>query len=284
MRSSWRDLWNAIVKTLLLFGSISLEASENDIAPAQPPINWDDGQFYYILFGYPYTSQEKARTHIETKLKMQLDELNRVCGLSDIQIQKLKLAASLDVTRYFDEVEVTRKTMQQREILAIARGDNLRETWPLRIKRLCLFGETSFFSKTVRKTLNQDQLAKYDSVVNERRQFRYRASIKVALTRLELCTSRPPGFAPLRATQREAIVQLILENTQPPLAFGDDVCMGSIPEYAVMYYLSKLPESKLKPLMEERQWEQMQGTIKKAQIWIQDLIESGLLPRDGITS
>jgi hypothetical protein len=83
--------------------------------------------------------------------------------------------------------------------------------------------------------------------------------------------------ASLRAAQHEAIVQLILENTQPPPAFGKyDI-------YVVMYHLSQLPESKLKPLLEEQQWQQMQAKINQYQAMIHFLIiQNGLIPKDDI--
>jgi len=266
---------------ILLFGSISLKAADDDVEPpkkeaqANGPHQWDEAIFYVNLFKWPLNSKEKGSTHIETKLNLQLDELNRVCGLSDAQRQKLKIAANFAIKRFFEEADVIRKKMQQGQIDNFALAQNWREFESLQIKLKFLFGETSFFSKAVRKTLNPDQIAKYDSIVNERRHFRYRASIEVALTQME-CWSWRRGSAPLRAAQHEAIVQLILENTQPPPAFGEyDI-------YVVMYHLTQLPESKLKPLLEEQQWQQMQAEIVQHQPIIQILIQNGLIPKDDI--
>ena len=45
---------------------------------------------------------KQAREKINVRLKLQLDELNRICQLTDTQKQKLTLAASSDIKRFFD--------------------------------------------------------------------------------------------------------------------------------------------------------------------------------------
>ena len=274
MRGSGHQLLNVMATAILLFGSISLDAAPDDVEPPKieaqengQMFQMDEANFDANVF-QPSGNAKQARMHIETKLKLQLDELNRVCGLSDTQRKKLKLAASSDVKRFFDEVDVIRKKVKAGRIDQNAWNNIWQEIQPLRNKQSSgLFSESSFFSKAVRRTLNPEQIAKYDVVVNERRRFRYRASIEVVMTNLE-------SSVPLRRTQHEAIVQLILDETHPPSAFGQ------YDTYVVMHHLSKLPESKLKPMLQEHQWQQMQAQFNQYRGMEHFLIQNGLIPKD----
>src|SRR5439155_20666628 len=85
-----------------------------------------------------------------------------------------------------------------------------------------LFGETSLFAKRIRRTLTDEQQAKYQLVLEERRKFRYRAAIEVSLHTLG-------NTVALRHDQHEAILKLLVEETQPLRVFGQ------YDQYAVMF-------------------------------------------------
>ena len=216
----------------------------------------------------PSGNPKTARTQIETRLKLQLDELHRVCGITEAQKQKLTLAASSDIKRYFDEVDKVRKKVKAGKIDQNEWNNIWQEIQPLRNRQSAgLFGDTSFFAKTLRKTLTEEQIQKYDAVVNERRKFRYRASLEVVVTNLE-------STVPLRHTQHEAIVKLLLDETHPPATFGQ------YDQYLVMYQLGKLAEPKLKPLLDEHQWKLLTVQIQQYKGMEQFLIQNGLIPKE----
>ena len=226
----------------------------------------DEANFDANVF-QPSGNAKQARTQIETKLKLQLDEINRVCDLSETQKQKLKLAASSDVKRFFDEVAVLRKKVGKGQLDQNAWNNIWQEIQPLRTRQSAgLFGDSSFFAKTVRKTLNTEQLVKYEAVVNERRRFRYLASIEVVMTNME-------SSVPLHRSQHDAIVKLLMDESQPPSAFGQ------YDQYLIMYHLGRL-ESKIKPLVEESQWKQLQVQFNQYRGMEQFLIQNGLLPKE----
>ena len=227
----------------------------------------DEANFDANVF-QPSGNAKAARTQIETKLKLQLDELHRVCGITEAQKQKLTLAASSDVKRFFDEVDRIRKKVKAGNIDQNAWNNIWQEIQPLRNKQAAgLFGDSSFYAKTVRKTLNEEQIQKYDAVVNERRKFRYRASLEVAVTNLE-------SAVPLKHSQHEAIVKLLMEETQPPPTFGQ------YDQYLVMHQLGKIAEPKLKPLLDEHQWKLMEGQIQQYKGMEQFLIQNGMIPKE----
>jgi hypothetical protein len=257
----------------VILASLSVHAAPDDIEPPKQEdqadgqkFQMDEASFDANVF-QPSGNAKQARKQIETKLKLQLDELNRVCGLNDAQTHKLKLAGSSDIKRFFDEVSEVRKKVT----LGMLNQNQWNQIWqdiqPIRTRQTKgLFGETSFYSKAVRKTLTDDQMARYDIVVNERRRFRYRASIEVAMTNLE-------SAAPLRHSQHEAIVKLLLDETQPPPTFGE------YDNYLIMHQLAKLSETRLKPLLDEPQWKQMEAQFNQARGMEQFLIQNGLLPK-----
>ncbi len=261
---------------LALISSRPVSAAPDDVEPPKQEeqvdgqlFQMDEANFDANVF-QPSRNAKQARSQIETRLRLQLEELNRVCGLDEAQKQKLKLAASSDIKRFFDEVNVIRK----RVTLGMLNQNQWNQIWqeiqPLRNRQtMGLFGETSFYAKAVRKTLNDDQMARYEKVVNERRRFRYRASIEIALTNLE-------SSAPLRHSQHEAIVKLLLDETQPPPTFGQ------YDQYLIIHQLAKLSELKLKPILDDNQWNQMQGQFNQARGMEQFLIQNGLLPKDDI--
>jgi hypothetical protein len=110
-----------------------------------------------------------ARKVIERQLRSQLEELERVCGLSEMQKEKLALAAQGDMKRFFGQVEEARKkffAMENDQLAFKALWfDDLR---PLQAKlTIGLFSEGSLYTKTLRGTLTPAQWKKYDAVLRK---------------------------------------------------------------------------------------------------------------------
>jgi hypothetical protein len=265
-----------VVLTISLFAvtpSVGLGAVD-DIVPAKQGVAVEDQMFQMDEANFdanvfqPSGNADQARIQMETKLKLQLNELNRVCELSDAQSHKLKLAASVDIKRFFGSVAVIRKKVKAGKINQQEWQEIWQEIQPLRTRQQAgLFGDSSFFAKSIRKTLNPEQLVKYEVLVNERRRFRYRASIAVAIVNLQ-------NTVPLRRAQQQAIIKMLLEETQPPPVFGQ------YDQYLVMYQMARLPEEKFKPLFDEEQWKQLQVQFNQYRGMDQFLIQNGLIPKE----
>ena len=256
----------------LIAGQNSAWTAPDDVeapkVPQQANRNFfmDEANFEANLFN-PHGNAKQARQRIESKLKLQLDEMHRCCNLSDAQRQKLMRAATTDVKRYFDEVDAVRKKYREGKQDQEAWQNIWQEIHPLQTKLAGgLFGSESFFAKTVRNTLTEDQFAKYDMLVGERRRFRYRSSVEVVMTTIE-------NSVPLRHEQHDAIVNLLVEETQPPAAFGQ------YDQHVVCYYIARIPEEKLKSLLDARQWDQLQNHVKKFRGMDQFLAQQGILPK-----
>ena len=131
-----------------------------------------------------------------------------------------------------------------------------------------LFGERSLFAKTLRRALSAEQIAKYDEVRAERRRFRYRASIEAAVATLE-------NTIALRHEQREVLIELIEERTQPPDAFGQNEFQF------VMYRLSRMPLTRDESRLDDRQWRMLERQLQGHRSLKQFLIQQGMLAKDG---
>ena len=65
-----------------------------------------------------------------------------------------------------------------------------------------LFGDASLFRKTLRHTIDEEQAARYAAVDQERRAYRHRASIELAVAMIEQAL-------PLTDEQRRTFVDLV---------------------------------------------------------------------------
>ncbi len=123
---------------------------------------------------------------MQTQTNLRLTEIDRVCRLSEAQKQKLRLATRGDMQRFTDEVDQLRRKFDKVKNDQNAMGEIWQEIQPLQIKQANgLMGHDSLLMKVLPKTLTPQQAAAYDAVVDERRRFRYRASIATSLITLE---------------------------------------------------------------------------------------------------
>ncbi len=265
-----RSIWMSLV---LLLGQTQLQAAPDDVEalPAKNPANnqffMNEANLDANIFN-PHGNAKQARARLEYKLKLQLEELQRVCDLNEGQRQKLTLAASSDLKKFFDETEAVRQKYRTGKQDQQAWQQIWQDIQPLQMKMSSgLFGEASFFSKTLYKTLTDDQLLKYQMVVGERRRFRYRACIESTMVTME-------NVVPLRHEQHEKIVNLLLTESPPPSTFGQ------YDHFLVMYRLAKLPENKVKPLVDANQWKQLQNRLNQARGMEQFLIQQGIITKD----
>ncbi len=266
MRPHWLRL---LVLPLILLASFAFAADEDDDPPAvEAQVN---GGFFvqeanfdqWIFQGSGNAAVGKAR--IQSSLKMKLAELRRVCNLTEAQSKKLSLAARGDMQRFFEEVETIRE-----KFLKVRNDQNaFNKIWqeinPLQQQQAAgLFGDSSFFAKTVRNTLTREQHDQYQVVLDDRRRFRYQAAAELALHNMSHTVA-------LRHDQHEAMFQLIIEETQPPLTFGQ------YDQYFVFYSLAKLPNAKLKPLLDDRQWKLLQQQLQQGRGMEPFLMQHGMI-------
>lgn len=238
-----------------------------EIHAANAEFNIDESNFdQWIFQGNGNAASGKER--LKARLNLQVAEIDRLCGLTSEQKQKLLLAARGDSKKFFDQVELVRL-----KFLAVRQDQNAfnniwQEIQPLQRQiSVGLHGETSLFYKSLARTLTPGQMQRYREVQDDRRRYRYRASIEVVLTNLE-------NTLPMKHAQHQALVKLILDETPTPIAFGQ------YDQYLILHQLSKLGEAKVKPLLDDRQWTQMKAHFDQVRGMEQFLIQQGMLPKD----
>ncbi|MDB5345908.1 MAG: hypothetical protein JWP89_4285 [Schlesneria sp.] len=275
LKSKSYSAWGIFSWLSPLIVSTVVMATEDDIEPpaipvANPAFMIDESNFDQWIFQGSGTATA-GRARINSHLKLKLDELKKTCDLTELQRKKLALAAQGDMKRFFDQVEVLRK-----KFLAVRNDQNaFNELWqeihPLQQKQQAgLFNENSMFQKALRSTLNEEQQQRYQKVTDERRRFRYRASIQTSLVLIS-------DTVALKDDQHKAIAKLLLEETALPLRFGQQ------DQQVVLYGLSKLPSAKLKAILTDRQWKLMQPQLTQGQAMEQFLAQNGFIdaPKGG---
>lgn len=203
-----------------------------------------------LIFSFsvePDTDKPLGRKVLEMQLAVRLRELEQACGLTAGQKQKLTLAAQGDIKQFLERVQQVHAKFQpdltpDKPVPMEKVQDVLKEIQPLLpIARTGIFGPDSLFRKLLPKVLTAEQAARYQQLHDERRAFRFRASILMALNELD-------AVAPLREAQRERLLDLLQQEIKPPREFGwHDYEM-------VACQMAAMPEAKLKPLFDDMQW------------------------------
>jgi len=206
------------------------------------------------------------RKRFDSQLVLQVEELERMCGISEVQKKKLHLAGRGDIKRLFDQVEELRKKFQ----LVKNDQNKFNEFWqdvqPFQVVfSQGAFGPGSFFDKTLKNTLSSEQSASFQAADRERRAFQYRSTVEAVIGMLDQVMS-------FRADQRHKLVDLLVERKKLPRAFGQ------YNYYLVLYQLSQLQEEKLKEFLDEPQLKAMHKVFNQVRGYEPFLKSNGYLP------
>lgn len=257
-----------------LFGAYSVATAQDEDdepAVAQPQVaNFEiqENQFDSWIFQNLQTVAQ-ARKRLEQMLTLQMDDVDRACQLTETQKKKLQLAGRGDMVQFFEKVEVVRKKF----LLVRKDQQKFNEIWqdisPLQVQfQAGLFGDDSFYHKTLRNMLKGEQLSKFSQIDGERRKFQYRAKVELVVAMLE-------NALPLRDEQRQKLITLIVEETKPPRRFGPQ------DYYVVMWNISKIPKKTLEPLFTDAEWKILNQQLQQVRGLEQWLKQSGMLAKEG---
>jgi hypothetical protein len=244
---------------------------ENDDAPqamAGQPV-FRDEDFDQWVFQDNNVGLAGVRQRLDLFLALHIEDIDRVCKLTDAQKKKLLLTGRGDIKQFFVLYD---KAKQRFDLLKNDQKKLFQEIWqdisPLQtMLQFGMFCEDSFLGKALHNTLTTEQFARYDAVIRERRAFRHRAQIELAVTVLE-------QNLPLRAAQRRELITLFSSVAKPPRKSGGNGYN------VVMYRVSQLPEAKLKPLFDDAQWKVVSRQFNQYRGMKQWLKQSGQLSED----
>jgi hypothetical protein len=211
-----------------------------------------------------------ACERLDSQLAMQIETIDKVCGLTVAQKKKLQLAGRGDIKRFLDRCESVKRKYQSSEhdiqpwLREIHQDMNrLRVTW-----RGGLFQEDSLLVKSLRNTLTSEQFARYEGIADERRASRHRANIEKAVALLQR------GVA-LREVQRQELVTLLTNETKPSRKSDHD------DYYVLLLQLGRLPEEKLMTLFSKTQWDIVSWQLAQFKELEPMLRQSGQLADEG---
>lgn len=279
-RNGWRGLILLVSVSVALTSQVTFgqqevveeveveEAVAEDVAVqvVQQPV-WTDAQFDQWVF-QQHQSAAKARQWLDSLLKLQTTDVQRACELTDAQQKKLQLAGRGDIKRFFNRYEAVKRQFS----LVKHDRNKFQEIWqhisPLQMQlQAGLFHSRSFMQKSLSNILNEEQLVTYQKASGERSRFRHRAKIELAVAVIEQST-------PLSKTQRETVIEKLLEETKP-LRYA-----SQYEYYALLYQISRIPEKTLKPLFDDVQWPVVGQLVAQGRGMEQWLRQTGQLVED----
>jgi hypothetical protein len=207
-----------------------------------------------------------ARTKLDSTLKLRIEDLDRACQISDLQKKKLLLAGRGDIKRFFDKIEDVKRKFQN------GQNDPNANIWqdiqPLQVElNTGLFGDDSIFKKTIKRTLDGDQISRYDCSQRERTMVRYKATIEWFVVHLD----KGLGFSD---DQRQKFVELLVNESRPPRKFGQ----GDY--WYLMLQTARVPESRIKPIFDVPQWRLLSRQFAQAKAMQPWLKSNGVVPDD----
>ncbi|MFO0889970.1 MAG: hypothetical protein U0790_12625 [Isosphaeraceae bacterium] len=241
------------------------EEAVNDavVAPRQAFLLSNE-QFDMWVFGNS-GAPGSGRNKIDTLLELSVDDVARLCRLSNLQRQKLILAGRGDIKRFFEKVEEKRKIFDKLKADQNKIGELYQEVVPLQAMLAAgLFGDGSLYAKTLKRVLEESDESRYQEVLRDKQRFAYRAKVELAVAQVDQSLG-------LSDRQRRELVELILQESKPPARFGQYAY------YLVLYQASRIPREKLRPLFEEKQWAHFVRTLESTRGMEQFLRQQGFI-------
>jgi hypothetical protein len=203
----------------------------------------------------------------ESEVKLMIESVDRSCHLNDSQKEKLRLAAQGDYARFKDEIDELRnqyvgKSFDQNEI-----GRIYEKIQPYTTRyQAGLLGESSLFSKVFHRMLTPEQREEYESALAERNKARHAAKVRLFVAIFD-------QSCPMKAAQREAMVDLLLKETRPPLRISE------YDWYVVVIQVAKIPEEKVKAILDEAQMRCFKKVTQQVGGMEMHLKQIGVLPK-----
>ena len=214
--------------------------------------------------------ETSARLEVETALAHRVDYLRLAGRLTDGQWKKLRAAGHGDIKRFFDRFAEAKERMagirdQRALALMIAEAATLfARDWPA-----LLTVEGPVFTRTLDRTLTEDQRASMANEDRDRRAFRLRADVRWTTVLL----ARSLG---LKDDQRRRLEALLLERTIPPEKFETS-------DYViVMFQAARIPEREIRPIFDDVQWRVMAQEFAAVQRFEVHLKTWRILPRGDV--
>ncbi len=260
---------------LILIPWLALPASAqvpDETAPPQVVANTfelSESNFELWIYGNGQRTPS-TKDRLGTLLLIKLGDVEAACPLSEAQRAKLLLAGRGDQKRFLDRVAEAHRVFDRYKHDQNSIGLIQQATQPLTaILALGLHGEGSLFAKALATILDPVQAARFREAARDRDRSRYRAKVAIALANLDNAIG-------LTAEQYHKLLDLTLAETAPPAKPA-----GNFETMLILYKLARLPESKVRPLLDEPRWKSLNRLLGPAGQREAFLKAQGLLDEPG---
>ena len=218
---------------------------------------WTDDQFYgwvdQIVSGIN-NRDTPVNGRLDERLTLKLEWIQASCGISEEQKKKLQIAGRRDIKRFLDEMRATKRQYR------LVKGDPIQ--FAKLQKQLAeiqtssaadMFGEASFLSKMLKRTLTDAQVAAYVRALEQSRAFEHRAAVEQAVQFCDLAIG-------LNDDQRRRLTELFVNETrQIKRKDSSELTL----QFIMILHTAKLSRDKLKAIFDEQQWEVMSVLLKQ---------------------
>lgn len=240
-----------LLGTIVLAGARPVEAQFAAVAANR--IQVTDQMLEQWVFGHQ-VSQQNPMTQMLNSLELQIDLVAECGPLTESQRVKLELAGLGDIHRFVNSFEAFRSTAPVGQITIEEYNELHQRLQPLQLRyKAGLHRPGSLFQKTIRSTLDDEQFATFSEYVAARRKRHYEAIVKATIASIE-------QQLPLTKRQREKLIQVILEKTEPPEYYGHSYYQYHL----VLFQASQVGDAELRPIFLENEWPVFQGLLRQA--------------------
>jgi hypothetical protein len=209
-----------------------------------------------------------------------LARIDAICGLTDAQRQKLRLAMESDIRRVAEEIDGERRKYQGVEVnfndqAGQRKWQEFQQDVARCQRRLRELGDSaSLFGKVLDTTLDSDQRARLRDEIESRRDARWRSMVASFLVRGDEVLG-------LDQRQHEEIEKLLLEK-RPPLRIDRAAASLQVDQERLLVWmiLSEIDAKRLRSVVSDRQWQVLaqwanQGKMQRSHIETWGVFEEG---------
>jgi hypothetical protein len=247
---------------LLKATTLALFASAFALSTVHAQFIMDENQFN----GWLYQGSGQAPVE-DSEVTLVVEAIDRSCHLNAEQQEKLRLAGHGDYARFEQKVNDLRSECIGKTYNQNTMQELYQKFQPLTQQyQAGMLGPSSLFAKVVHRVLTPEQTEEYEAAEAERRKTRHAAKVRLFVAILD-------QSCPMKASQRDAMVDLLLKETRPALR------SSQYDWYVVMVQAARIPDSKLKPILDQSQMTYFKKITVQVRGMEAMLKQMGVLPK-----
>lgn len=213
-------------------------------------------------------SAEAEQKLLESFLRLKIESIDELCGLTEAQKRKLQIAGDADIRRLLD---LAARISQPVDLLGQPQKAADDRAWALLLVKLSadyhLLDDRQLFARSLKHAMSHDQWNRYDEADREQRTNRY-------LARIERIVRKLATSLKLEERPRDKLVKLLATCTPAPRQFG------RCDEDVILFQLAELKEATIRSLFTREQWRDLQERLNSVREAGEALRECGLLSDD----